>query len=122
MPHTSMYYLAYTNNIAKTPSGVETTPSGTRKSESRQGNSARPTEVKTVPAAGSKGTPSGQPRRIQFITLYPMGKHLEGGFYCEGKDLSFQHCYMIGYDHTSTCNDILLVKEVIKWDDLVFIV
>uniref|UniRef100_K1Q3I7 Chromatin assembly factor 1 subunit B n=1 Tax=Magallana gigas TaxID=29159 RepID=K1Q3I7_MAGGI len=54
---------------AKTPSGMETTPSGNRKSESRQENSSTPTGVKTVPEAGSKGTPSGQPRRIQFITL-----------------------------------------------------
>lgn len=54
---------------AKTPSGMETTPSGNRKSESRQGNSSTPTGVKTVPEDGSKGTPSGQPRRIQFITL-----------------------------------------------------
>lgn len=93
---------------AKTPSGMETTPSGNRKSESRQGNSSTPTGVKTVPEDGSKGTPSGQPRRIQFITLskasWRMVFILNEGICLFNTAMTS----MCEYDN----NDISLVKEV----------
>ncbi|XP_062599442.1 chromatin assembly factor 1 subunit B-like [Saccostrea cucullata] len=53
---------------ASTPSDVQTTPLGPGKEGTRQQNSSTPSAM-SKSEAGAKGTPTGQPRRIQFITL-----------------------------------------------------